>query len=202
MNPPMRLMATTALLALATLLPACGGDDVAPAAEAPSAVPSAARPATAARPTAEVPPPRAPEPQLNACALIPRAAAERVLGSPLGTEPVHAGMARGVAAACVYAVGARGPALRVDVMTERSWQRDDMTLDGYWQTETLGNAEAERIDDLDGRGYWIKRPPPVRGMLLVRGDKALYQLSSQRYGAAAIQRPKLEQLADALLTAE
>jgi hypothetical protein len=198
----MRLMATTALLALAALLPACGGDETPPAAEAPAAVPSAARPAAAVRPAAKAPPPSAPEPQLNACALIPREAAERSLGRPLGTEPVHASVARGVAAACLYAVGPTGPALRLDVMTERSWHRDDMTLDGYWQSLTLGDPDAVRIDSLDGRGYWIKRPPPVRGLLLVRGDKAVYQLSSQRYGAAAIQRSKLERLADALLAAE
>ena len=201
MNPPMRLMASTALLALATLLAACG-DDPQPAEDTPGAsAPSAARPAGATRPVAKAPPPRAPAPQLNACALIPRADVERVLGSPLGTEPLHASVARGVAAGCLYAVGPTGPALRLDVMTERSWQRDDMTLDGYWQSLTLGDPDAVRIDSLDGRGYWIRRPPPVRGLLLVRGDKAVYQLSSQRYGAAAIQRPKLERLADALLAA-
>lgn len=189
------------------ILPALAGCSDEEAATTPAHAPelSAARPAAAA-PPAPGPAPAAAVPALDACTLIPHAAAERIIGAPLATSELRASVSGEHAfASCEYAAGGGSgprPALRLGVVTERSFVSDAMTLDGWWQSRTIGDSSARKVESLDGRAWWVRLPPPQRRELLVQGRKAIYVLGSLHYGANALQAKQLEELAGALLAAE
>ena len=198
-----------ALLAVLVLASACSGEQEPDAPADTASALSAARPGGAAPPvrSAAAPPAAQPRaPQVDACTLIPHGVAERLIGAPLHTTPLRASISGEHAlATCSYAAGGGSgprPALRLGLVTERSFRSNSMSLDGWWQSRTIGDSSARKVEALDGRAWWVRLPPPQRRELLVQGRQGIYVLGSLHYGANALRPKQLEELAEALLAAE
>lgn len=199
-----RTLIATALSAVLALAGGCS-DDSEPAVDdtrpqLSAARPEAATPAPAA--PAEPPPPLV---VIDPCTSVPQSVAERIIGTPLATTEVRPTVSSEHAlGTCDYATGSgrTRKALRLGVITERSFQSNAMSLDGWWQSRTLGDGEARKVEALDGRAWWVPLPPPRRQELLLQGKDAIYVLGSVYYGPNALASEELEELAAAVLAAE
>src|SRR5690606_36462276 len=200
------LLAVLAALLLALAAAGCSEE---PAGEPEATASTAATPDAPAVPAKRASARRAAAPvvpEVDPCTAIPLGEAKRIFGAVVSTRSVRASQSgRHAAATCQYTGGGGPgiqPALRLGVITERSFRDRNTTLNGWWLGRTVGDSSATRVEALDGRAYWVRLPPPKRQELLVQGRHGIYVLSSLHYGAKALDREQLEQLAAALLAAE
>jgi len=196
-NVPSRILAA-AMFCGALLLAACGEDPAPPETAAAAAPVAADGPAAATAATA----PAARAPLVDTCNLVPTDA----LADVLGGIPVSADVTferdrySTLAGACRLAVPGQ-PGLRVELFTEESWKRADLSLAQHWNRQIAGKG-ARRADGLQAPAYWVVRPKPQRRALLVHGQRGIYEFSSANAHGTPMRATLLERAAAATLAQE